>query len=112
MLQVEVVVEDVNDNGPVFDVPVLYVSVTEAQAPHQQFFAVHATDADSGRNGQITYKLLAIVPDVGGLFMVHPVTGLAAELLGICVFFLIFNRRNQSLHIYYLFITTPLLFTL
>lgn len=50
-------VTDFNDNSPVFDQAVYNASTLEEQYPPQMVLKVHATDADSGRNGDITYQL-------------------------------------------------------
>ena len=54
-----VVVDDVNDNSPVFE-PVSYDVTVASDAPRGAFIArVAATDADSGRNARVTYRFAA-----------------------------------------------------
>lgn len=72
---VEVEVEDVNDNMPVFSQMVYNVSVSEgmpAQTPVVQLFAM---DRDSGRNKLISYQILEDTPDMAKFFHVNANTG-------------------------------------
>ncbi|KAK9886911.1 hypothetical protein WA026_019169 [Henosepilachna vigintioctopunctata] len=63
VLQLVINVTDTNDNAPVFSTPVYNASVLEAEAPPLTVIQVSATDADSGMNGRISYKLLETFED-------------------------------------------------
>ncbi|XP_061473408.1 protocadherin Fat 2 [Rhineura floridana] len=72
---VEVEVEDINDNSPVFSQVVYTGSVSEgmpAQTPIAQLFA---TDRDSVRNKVISYKILEDRSDTSTFFNVDASTG-------------------------------------
>ncbi|XP_038055904.1 protocadherin Fat 4-like [Patiria miniata] len=58
LLQIEVNVNDVNDNYPVFDQATYSGRVTEELPAGVDVVQVHATDADSGLFGNILYTLL------------------------------------------------------
>ncbi|XP_032846212.2 protocadherin-7 [Tyto alba] len=71
-------VGDTNDNPPVFSQAVLEVSFPENNLPGERVATVVATDADSGKNAEITYSLEASplsseVP--GGIFSIDPDSG-------------------------------------
>ncbi|XP_059936075.1 protocadherin-8 isoform X2 [Mesoplodon densirostris] len=73
-------VSDENDNEPLFTRPVYEVSVRENNPPGAYLATVSARDADLGRNGQVTYRLLeAEVGRAGGAVStyvsVDPATG-------------------------------------
>ncbi|KAM5194966.1 protocadherin-11 X-linked isoform 3-T3 [Hipposideros larvatus] len=50
-------VKDENDNAPVFTQPFISVSVLENNYPDAQLTKISATDADTGRNAEISYLL-------------------------------------------------------
>ncbi|XP_004596368.2 protocadherin-11 X-linked isoform X1 [Ochotona princeps] len=50
-------VKDENDNAPVFTQPFISISVPENNSPGTQLTKISATDADSGRNAEISYLL-------------------------------------------------------
>ena len=56
-LTVEVVVLDINDNAPVFTNDVFVFNVSESQPAGTVVAMVTATDADLGRNAQLTYGI-------------------------------------------------------
>jgi len=56
-LDVSVVVEDVNDNSPVFDHDSYEASLPEDVAVGTTFVRVHAADYDEGLNGEVVYSL-------------------------------------------------------
>lgn len=56
VLTLTVVVEDINDNGPMFEQDVYNVSVAEDLAVNVTFLTISATDADSGANGLVHYE--------------------------------------------------------
>ncbi|XP_062380050.1 protocadherin gamma-C5-like isoform X2 [Sardina pilchardus] len=67
---------DVNDNAPVFDTPVIRVSLLENSSPGTLVTQLNATDIDSGLNGQITYLFSKYTSDkTQKLFRVDSKTG-------------------------------------
>ncbi|XP_066105830.1 protocadherin-11 X-linked isoform X2 [Saccopteryx bilineata] len=50
-------IKDENDNAPVFTQPFISVSVPENNPPGSQLTKISATDADTGRNAEISYLL-------------------------------------------------------
>uniref|UniRef100_A0A8C5WUK5 Cadherin domain-containing protein n=1 Tax=Laticauda laticaudata TaxID=8630 RepID=A0A8C5WUK5_LATLA len=63
-------VHDVNDNPPVFDQISYEVIISELEPVNSRFFSVHASDKDSGTNGEITYSI--IEGNTGDAFGVFP----------------------------------------
>ncbi|XP_051871067.1 protocadherin Fat 1-like isoform X1 [Pristis pectinata] len=57
---IEIEVEDVNDNPPVFTKTVYSATISEASAIGTSVVRVSATDADSGRNQVISYQFAAV----------------------------------------------------
>ncbi|XP_067899138.1 protocadherin Fat 1 [Heterodontus francisci] len=57
---VEIEVEDINDNPPVFTEKVYDAALSEASAIGTSVVQVSATDADSGRNKVISYQFAAV----------------------------------------------------
>nr|CAD7198839.1 unnamed protein product [Timema douglasi] len=74
LLNVIIVIEDVNDNGPEFDSSSVRISVPENAELGIPLYAAHARDKDSGRNGAVRYKL-ASSPGTEGLFVIDPRQG-------------------------------------
>ncbi|XP_064916760.1 protocadherin-7 isoform X5 [Columba livia] len=71
-------VGDTNDNPPVFSQAVLEVSFPENNLPGERVATVVATDADSGKNAEITYSLEASPLSSeapGGIFSIDPDSG-------------------------------------
>ncbi|NXV14003.1 PCDH7 protein, partial [Cepphus grylle] len=71
-------VGDTNDNPPVFSQAVLEVSFPENNLPGERVATVVATDADSGKNAEITYSLEASPlssESPGGIFSIDPDSG-------------------------------------
>ncbi|XP_075056154.1 protocadherin Fat 4 [Mixophyes fleayi] len=63
-------VHDVNDNPPVFDQLSYEVTLLESEPVNSRFFKVHASDKDSGANGEITYHITD--GNVGEAFGIFP----------------------------------------
>ena len=59
---VNVTVGDVNDNAPIFFLPVQEISVFENAAFPQQLLQVQASDADLGSNAVISYSIQEAIP--------------------------------------------------
>nr|XP_056703533.1 protocadherin Fat 2 [Euleptes europaea] len=72
---VEVEVEDVNDNLPVFSQVVYNASVTEGRPARTPVIQVFATDRDSGRNKLVSYHFLEDSSDMAKFFNVDASTG-------------------------------------
>ncbi|CDW55607.1 Cadherin domain containing protein [Trichuris trichiura] len=70
--QAQLVIEDINDNPPVFAQDVAEINVMEDHEPADPIYTVKATDRDSGSNGEVRYKLLT---NPENMFMIHPLTG-------------------------------------
>lgn len=58
-LQVNIIIEDQNDNSPHFDSSSVRIAVPENVATGSPIYTAHATDPDSGANGQVHYELIA-----------------------------------------------------
>ncbi|KAG5837497.1 hypothetical protein ANANG_G00239900 [Anguilla anguilla] len=76
-----VLVEDVNDNAPVFTQDLYQVTLLEHSPPGSPVITVTATDRDSGENGKVTYRVMSSTRDG---FHVDPSNGT-----------LFFNRRVE-----------------
>ncbi|XP_077387468.1 protocadherin alpha-2-like isoform X23 [Festucalex cinctus] len=57
-LQVTIIVQDVNDNIPIFDSALYKASVIENSPPGTSVLSVHARDLDEGHNGEIVYSFI------------------------------------------------------
>nr|XP_015817127.2 protocadherin-16 [Nothobranchius furzeri] len=75
---ITIVVEDINDNAPVFTHDLYQVTLPEQTPPGSAVITVTATDRDSGDNGRITYRVMSstqegfyIDPRNGTLFINH-----------------------------------------
>lgn len=73
-LQVNVTIQDVNDNPPIFDHSDYIVSLNESVIPGTSVLRVMASDNDLGDNSKITYYL----SDTETQFTVDPETGVIA----------------------------------
>uniref|UniRef100_A0ACB8FH05 Uncharacterized protein n=1 Tax=Sphaerodactylus townsendi TaxID=933632 RepID=A0ACB8FH05_9SAUR len=75
---VTVLVEDVNDNAPLFAQALYQVVLPEYTPAGSPILTLRATDLDSGTNGEVTYQLatpshaMAIDPHNGTLFTMQP----------------------------------------
>ncbi|XP_068085239.1 cadherin-related tumor suppressor [Anabrus simplex] len=72
VLQLVINVTDANDNAPVLDSALYNATILEEEAPPEKVVRVSATDADSGSNGQVYYRLLG---DEEGAFEMDADTG-------------------------------------
>jgi protocadherin Fat 4 len=72
VLQLIINVTDANDNAPVMENAMYNASIIEEEPPPQKVVQVRATDADSGTNGQLMYRL---VNDEDGAFEMDSETG-------------------------------------
>ena len=71
-LTLHIDVQDFNDNAPEFERDEYQVSVKESLEVNSQFLQLTATDADTGNNARLTYKL---VDPPGKLFGIFPNSG-------------------------------------
>ncbi len=77
-LKLHIQVHDVNDNSPVFDKENLYeIELSETYPVNTPIATLRATDADSGRNGRISYSLrdnshVAVLRNSGALILRRP----------------------------------------
>lgn len=55
--QVRVIIEDVNDHTPVFELTSYETSLLESTPVNERFFALVASDVDLGRNGRVLYSV-------------------------------------------------------
>ncbi|KAI1241829.1 hypothetical protein IHE44_0005329 [Lamprotornis superbus] len=69
---VKVQVLDDNDNSPVFSEELIELSIEENNVPNAFLTKLHATDADSGERGQVSYFL---GPDAPSYFALDKTTG-------------------------------------
>lgn len=70
---VQIIIDDINDNKPVFDRYPFKGQVPVLVQPGQTILQVSATDADQGTNGEIVYSIINDM--TGGKFRINPNTG-------------------------------------
>ncbi|XP_030621289.1 protocadherin alpha-3-like [Chanos chanos] len=76
-IQININVEDINDNIPVFDKPLYKTRVSENAPYGTSVITVHATDTDEGLNGEVIYSFIDNDNDNGlDVFSIDPETGL------------------------------------
>lgn len=85
---IRVIVADVNDNAPNFLQSHYQLEVEENNRPGRSLLRVSATDADSGHNGRLTYRLCDCASSV---FSIDPVTGQLSASAPL-------DREQQGLH--------------
>ncbi|XP_038154999.1 protocadherin-20 [Cyprinodon tularosa] len=73
--EIRVMVEDVNDNAPLFSQSLYQLEVEENNEPGVTLLQVSASDVDSGLNGRVTYRL---DKGISGIFEVDSVSGLVS----------------------------------
>ncbi|XP_063046252.1 protocadherin Fat 2 isoform X2 [Engraulis encrasicolus] len=74
--KVEIEVEDVNDNAPVFQNHTYEAHVLEGLPAGTSVLQISATDEDSGKNKEVTYELLSTDKNETDFFEIDPQTGL------------------------------------
>lgn len=72
---VKVEIADVNDNAPQWAADPIVINIAEDTPIGSFVYNFSASDADSGTNGEIQYKLLKQVPSDVETFAVDPLTG-------------------------------------
>nr|XP_020449665.1 protocadherin Fat 2 [Monopterus albus] len=73
---IEVEVEDVNDNAPVFSKLMYSVNITEGLSIGTSVIQVSASDRDYGRNKELTFKIVKTDLDEPDFFEIDPQSGL------------------------------------
>ncbi|XP_066504787.1 protocadherin Fat 2 [Hoplias malabaricus] len=73
--KVEIDVEDVNDNAPVFDNLTYTVELMEGLPADTSVIQVSAFDRDSGRNKDLTYEIVDTGKNETSYFKIEPLTG-------------------------------------
>uniref|UniRef100_U3ICD8 FAT atypical cadherin 2 n=1 Tax=Anas platyrhynchos platyrhynchos TaxID=8840 RepID=U3ICD8_ANAPP len=73
--RVEVEVEDINDNPPVFSQMIYTASVSESMPAHTPVIQIFASDKDSGRNKVVSYQILDDGSDATKFFNIDANTG-------------------------------------
>uniref|UniRef100_A0A8C2WRQ2 FAT atypical cadherin 2 n=1 Tax=Cyclopterus lumpus TaxID=8103 RepID=A0A8C2WRQ2_CYCLU len=73
---VDVEVEDVNDNAPVFSKPAYAVTLEEGLPIHTAVVQLSASDRDSGRNKDLTFQLVKTESNETDFFEIDPRSGL------------------------------------
>ncbi|XP_076002325.1 protocadherin-16 [Genypterus blacodes] len=72
-MAVNLILQDVNDNLPRFQLQNYFAYIREAQGYHFPIIQVAADDLDQGQNGQVTYSIRS--SSMSGLFKIDPLTG-------------------------------------
>ncbi|XP_060032946.1 protocadherin-16 [Erinaceus europaeus] len=96
-----VLVEDVNDNAPIFSQSLYQVTLLEHTPPGSAILSVSATDRDSGANGHISYHLASPVegfsvdPNNGTLFTTMDAEALSQEGPGVVD--VVLEARDQGI---------------
>lgn len=73
---IEIEVEDVNDNVPVFSHLTYNVNISEGLPVDTSVIQISATDKDSGRNKDLTYQIIKTEGNEADFFEINPKTGL------------------------------------
>ncbi|XP_053377924.1 cadherin EGF LAG seven-pass G-type receptor 1-like isoform X2 [Mercenaria mercenaria] len=58
-VSVEITVNDINDNSPIFPQKIFYTSISEDAPKYKQVIQVTANDADTGINSHLTYSIIS-----------------------------------------------------
>ncbi|XP_017285240.1 protocadherin Fat 2 isoform X2 [Kryptolebias marmoratus] len=73
---IEIEVEDVNDNAPVFSQLTYSVNIAEGLPINTSVIQLSATDKDSGRNKDLTYHIVKTEGSDADFFQINPNSGL------------------------------------
>ncbi|XP_047440816.1 protocadherin Fat 2 [Mugil cephalus] len=73
---IEIEVEDVNDNAPVFSKPTYSVNIAEGLPINTSIVQVSASDKDSGRNKDLTFQIIKTTEEEANFFEINPLSGL------------------------------------
>ncbi|XP_075225232.1 protein dachsous-like [Lycorma delicatula] len=77
-MTVNITIQDVNDNQPIFNQSRYFATVPENTTVGTSVLQVFATDTDAGENGQIEYSINRRQSDRDGMFRIDASTGLIA----------------------------------
>lgn len=77
-MTVNITIQDVNDNQPIFNQSRYFATVPENTTVGTSVLQVFATDHDAGENGQIEYSINRRQSDRDNMFKIDPATGLVA----------------------------------
>uniref|UniRef100_A0AAY5EQR5 Cadherin domain-containing protein n=1 Tax=Electrophorus electricus TaxID=8005 RepID=A0AAY5EQR5_ELEEL len=72
---IQVLVQDVNDNAPIFSQSLYRTQLFENSAPGTTVIKITATDLDEGANGQITYYINHLSDNTNNLFQIDENNG-------------------------------------
>lgn len=71
---IQIIIEDVNDNAPIFDEYPFKSQVSPFVQPGQKIMQVSATDIDDGSDGEVVYSLIS--DSTNAKFRLNPNTGI------------------------------------
>lgn len=74
-MTVNITIQDVNDNQPIFNQSRYFASVAENATIGTSVLQVFATDTDAGNNGRITYSINRRQSDRDSVFVIDQLTG-------------------------------------
>lgn len=74
-MTVNITIQDVNDNQPIFNQSRYFTTVAENATIGTSVLRVFATDTDSGRNGKTSYSINRRQSDRDNFFVIDPKTG-------------------------------------
>lgn len=74
-MTVNITIQDVNDNQPIFNQSRYFATVPENATVGTSVLQVFATDIDAGENGEVEYTINRRQSDREGLFRIDPKTG-------------------------------------
>ncbi|XP_022237895.1 protein dachsous-like [Limulus polyphemus] len=74
-MTVNITIQDVNDNQPIFNQSRYFATVAENATLGTSVLRVFATDTDSGENGRTTYSINRRQSDRENIFVIDPKTG-------------------------------------
>ena len=74
-MTVNITIQDVNDNQPIFNQSRYFASVAENATIGTSVLQVYATDTDAGDNGLVTYSINRRQSDRDSVFVIDPRTG-------------------------------------
>nr|CAD7256491.1 unnamed protein product [Timema shepardi]CAD7569152.1 unnamed protein product [Timema californicum] len=78
VMTVNITIQDVNDNQPIFNQNLYTASIPENATVGTSVLRVHATDSDAGDNGEVEYSINRRQSDRDSMFRIDSETGLIA----------------------------------
>ncbi|UJR09971.1 hypothetical protein I4U23_014195 [Adineta vaga] len=75
-LQIKIIIDDVNDQSPIFESNTYSVELSEKTSINTTILRVFANDADIGLNARITYDFTDASKQFSNIFFIHNETGL------------------------------------